>query len=143
MTAAGMQPPPGVESNALPAWWGRPLPPADHDGRDTALNFDCPLEFTRKSMAGRDEIRLGYRLRADHVELLIWSVLDRAPDSKPQIYTLLEGVKDLRFRHLDAAGMWQEAWPVKGNNEPLPRGIELVLTLTDGTVLRRVFSLPS
>ncbi len=141
MAAAGMQL--GTQDHSIPAWWGRSLPPLSPDSRSTAQNFDCPLEFTRKSTTGRDEIRLGYRLRDSHLELLIWHVLDRAPGSTPEIFTVLEDVSNLHFRHLDASGVWQETWPVSGNNEQLPRAIEVEVTLRDGLRLRRVFALPS
>jgi len=141
MAAAGMQP--SADVHALPAWWGRPLPVSSPDSHDTAPNFDCPLEFTRKSTTGRDEIRLGYRLRDSRLELLIWPVLDRAPASAPEIYTLLEGVGNLRFRHLDASGNWQETWPVAGSNDMLPRAVEVEVTFSDGLVLHRFFALPS
>jgi general secretion pathway protein J len=122
----------------LPAWWGHP--PEDAADQDIAA---AGLEFTRKSPAGRDEIRLAYRLRAGRVELLIWPVLDPAPSSVPDVYTLLEGVGSLRFRHLDATGTWQDRWPLAGAKEALPRAIAVEITLRDGTALQRVFALPS
>lgn len=141
MAAAGMQP--GAEVRALPSWWGRPLPPVSPESPNSASNFDCPLEFTRKSTTGRDEIRLGYRLRDSRLELLIWPVLDRAPSSAPEIYTLLDGVGNLRFRHLDANGIWQDSWPMAGGNDMLPRAVEIEVTFSDGLMLHRVFALPS
>lgn len=141
MAAAGMQP--VAEAHTLPSWWGRPLPASSPDSPNTAVNFDCPLEFTRKSTTGRDEIRLGYRLRDGRLELLIWPVLDRAPATVPEIYPLLEGVDNLRFRHLDVNGNWQEFWPMAGSNDMLPRGVEVEVTFRDGLVLHRVFALPS
>ncbi len=143
--AAGESP---ASAPALPAWHGQPLPTLDAQD-DT---HRAPLEFTRASTTGRDAVRLAYRLRAHRLELLIWPVLDRAavepaaPAAKPQIYTLLEGVSELRFRHLDASGIWQERWPLtddRNGQETLPRAIEIDLTLTDGVRLRRVFALPS
>jgi len=131
-------------SNApsLSAWQGRPLAALDAQDRGT----ESALEFTRKSPSGRDEIRIGYRLRGTRLELLIWPVLDRAPNSRPEIHPLLDGVSSLRFRHLDAAGAWQEQWPADDSRETraaLPRAVEIELTLRDGTRLRRVFALPS
>ena len=131
-----------IEAAALPtipAWLGQPMPALSED----AVSNDAQLEFTRKSAVGRDEIRLGYRLHAERLELLVWPVLDRVPNSRPEVYTLLEGVSALRFRYLDAAGAWQEIWPVNGDKEPLPRAVEVNLTLRDGTELHRVFALPS
>lgn len=132
----------------LAAWWGRLLPDSNAteannrpDADTKSSNFDAQLEFTRKSATGRNEVRLGYRLRESRVELLVWHVLDRAPGSKPEIFTVLEGVKSLRFLHLDAAGAWQDTWPVSGNNDPLPRAVQVDLMLNDGTKLNRIFAL--
>lgn len=122
----------------LPEWWGRPL--GDVAGVDPAA---AQLEFTRKSPPGRDEVRLGYRLREGKVELLLWPALDRAPGTVPAVYVLLEGVSNLHFRYLDSTGAWQESWPVTGIKEVLPRAIAVEITLSDGVILNRVFALPS
>lgn len=138
MAAAGM--PAASGASSLASWWGRALPPAA-EGDDR--NFDCPLEFTRKSATGRNDVRLGYRLRGDRVELLVWPVLDRAPGSAPEIHVLLEGVASLRFRHMDANGLWQETWPMAGGNDMLPRAVDVEIVFGDGLLLHRVFALPS
>lgn len=117
----------------LPAWWGRVM--ADADGAD------AQLEFSRKSPPGRDESRLGYRLRGGNVELLLWRVLDRAPGSAPEVYPLLDNVRALRVQHLDAQGIWQDRWPV-ADAEPLPRAVSIELTLAEGPSVRRIFALP-
>ncbi len=122
----------------LPEWWGRLADEAV--GSDAAA---AQLEFSRKSPSGRDEIRLGYRLRDGRVELLVWHVLDRAPNSLPEVYALLEDVGSLSFRHLDAAGTWQDVWPVTGGKETLPRAIAVEIRLSNGIKLHRVFALPS
>lgn len=123
---------------ALPEWLGRQMDPAAE--MDPAA---AQLEFTRKSPPGRDEVRLGYRLRAGKVELLLWSVLDRAPGSLPETYVLLEGVSTLTFRYMDSAGNWQDSWPVVGSREVLPRAVALEMTMKDGITLHRLFALPS
>lgn len=122
----------------LPEWWGRL--PGDVSGVDPAA---AQLEFTRKSPQGRDEVRLGYRLNDDKVELLLWPILDRAPASGPEVYVLLEGVGSLRFRHLDSSGAWQDIWPIAGSRDALPRALAVEITLKDGVTLRRTFALPS
>lgn len=123
----------------LPEWWGRPLNNAFAD-IDPAATM---LEFTRKSPPGRDEVRLGYRLHADKVELLLWPALDRAPGGLPEVHVLLEGVSSLNFRYLDSAGIWQDSWPIVGSRETLPRALAVEITLNDGTNLHRLFALPS
>ena len=123
----------GPADAPLPAWWGRAM--SEPNGAD------AQLEFSRKSPPGRDESRLGYRLRGGNVELLVWGVLDRAPASPAEVYPLLEQVSALQFRHLDAQGVWQEQWPVK-DTEPLPRAVSIELTLAEGPSVKRIFALP-
>ena len=116
-----------------------------------SLSADDPsghaaLEFTRKSATGRDEIRVGYRLRGTQLELLIWPALDRGPNMRPEIFLLLDDVTALQFRYLDATGTWQERWPTsdaRNARDTLPRAVEIELTLRNGTRLRRIFALPS
>lgn len=116
----------------LPPWWGR---------RDGASD---QLEFTRRSSPGRDEVRLAYRLREGRIELVIWPVLDRAPQSAPDVHVLLEGVSSLAFRHLDHGGAWQDVWPPPtGRREELPRAVQVEIVLNTGVSLRRVFALPT
>ncbi|MFA7271077.1 MAG: type II secretion system minor pseudopilin GspJ [Sterolibacterium sp.] len=123
----------------LPEWWGRPLANAAADIDPAATQ----LEFTRKSPSGRDEVRLGYRLHAGKVELLLWPVLDRAPGTLPEIYVLLEGVSSLTFRYLDSTGTWQDNWPVVNGKDTLPRAVAVEITMNDGISLHRLFALPS
>lgn len=139
-------------SNAptLPAWQGLPL--AALDAADESDRV--ALEFTRKSASGRDELRLGYRLRGTRLELLLWPVLDRrtGPDSypatdanaRPAIHPLLNGIRALRFEHLDDGGNWLDHWPPQGApDDMLPRAVAIELILQDGTRLRRIFALPA
>ncbi len=116
----------------LAAWRGQPV-------TDSATF----LEFTRKSVDGRAEVRLGYRLRAAQLELLIWPTLDRTAQAQPEVYPLLDNVEQLRLRHLDTGGAWQEVWPVGSDPMALPRGVDIELRLRGGLHLRRVFALPS
>lgn len=122
----------------VPEWWGR-LP-------DNVVATDpsaAQLEFTRKSAPGRDEVRMGYRLREGKLELLLWPSLDRAPSTLPTVYVLLEGVSNLHFRYLDSTGTWQESWPASGIKDALPRGVAIEVTTNDGVMLQRIFALPS
>ena len=134
----------------LPAWQGLAIPALPPD--DTG--YAAQLEFTRKSESGRDEIRLGYRLRGTRLELLVWPAPDRAPNTRPEIYTLLEGIASLHFRYLDDSLIWQESWPPVGTlNDRRPRSVEIEIESgtenasgarpKDGIRLRRVFALPS
>jgi general secretion pathway protein J len=123
----------GAAGEILPAWWGRAM--------TEPAGTDAQLEFSRKSPPGHDESRLGYRLRGGNVELLVWRALDRAPASSVEVYSLLENVSALRFRHLDAQGLWQDQWPVT-DIETLPRAVSIELTLGEGPSVKRIFALP-
>jgi len=123
----------GAAGAPLPAWWGRAM--TEPDGAD------AQFEFSRKSPPGRDESRLGYRLRGGKVELLVWRVMDRGPASGAEVYPLLENVSALLIRHLDAQGVWQDQWPVS-DAEPLPRAVSIELTLAGGPSVKRIFALP-
>ena len=123
----------GPSDATLATWWGRAIT----EPAGTGAQF----EFSRKSPSGLDESRLGYRLRDGNVELLVWRVLDRAPGSSVEVYPLLQDVSALRFRHLDAHGLWQDQWPLV-DTEPLPRAISIEFTLVGGTSVKRIFALP-
>lgn len=123
----------GPAGTVFPAWWGRTMP--------EPAGTDSQFEFSRKSPPGQDESRLGYRLRGGNVEMLVWRALDRAPASSVEVYPLLENVSALRFRHLDAQGLWQEQWPIT-DAEPLPRAISIELTLAEGLSVKRIIALP-
>ena len=125
----------------LPELIGQPFNPMN-DAVDTLDKVSAELEFTRKSPAGSDEIRLGYRLRGKRVELLIWRVLDRAPSSSADVHPLLEDVKAMRFKYLDSTGIWFEAWPIADKTQPLPRAVAIELTLGDNMAVSRMFALP-
>ncbi len=118
----------------LPQLWGRPLL--------DAAGTDAQLEFTRKSVPGQDDVRVGYRLHAGVLELLIWPVLDRSPASVPQVYPLLENVTAMRLSYLDSQGRWTDYWPVTPINEALPRAVSLEITLTDQPAIHRIIALP-
>ena len=122
--------------------WSAPLATVFDDPAAIDDKVTAQLEFTRKSPAGSDEIRLGYRLRSNHIELLIWRVLDRAPSSTADVHSLLDGVKAMRFRHLDNAGILHDTWPISDPAQLLPRAVVLELTLSDDMVISRIFALP-
>ena len=129
------------DDTVLPDWLGMPAINSENENTVDDKVY-AQLEFTRKSPPGSDDVRLGYRLRNQRVDLLIWRSLDRAPEAKADVHPLLDGVKALRFRHLDAAGNWNDVWPSPDKSQLLPRGLAVELTLGDGTVMQRMFALP-
>lgn len=105
------------------------------------------LAFTRMGFPGHsgvlaDAQRVGYRLRRDRLELLLWPVLDAAPRSEPQALELLAHVEHLDLRYLARDGLWHAAWPPAKDSPALPAAVELRLRLTTGEQLTRLFALP-
>jgi general secretion pathway protein J len=82
-----------------------------------------------------------------------YAVLDRAPDSTPQLRDLLERAGELHLRYYGCDQAWHEAWPPRGlacpssvptdPNALLPRAIEFRFTPGDLGEIRRVVELPS
>jgi general secretion pathway protein J len=106
------------------------------------------LEFTRAGW--RNPLRLprpglervAYRFEEGELIRMSWRVLDLAQDSKPVETVLLDGIDSLRWRYLDEAREWREAWPAEILDRPEaavpPRAIELTMEIRD---LGKVFYL--
>jgi general secretion pathway protein J len=109
------------------------------------------IAFTRAGFAaasgrGGAPQRIGYRLRDNTLELLVWPSLDLAPRALPNVYPALRDVRELRIRMLDGRGQWQVVWPAPGRaatetNTGLPRAIELTLTPNNAPPITRLFTL--
>jgi general secretion pathway protein J len=120
-----------------PALLGEPVPVGEDDAQ---------LMFTRMGLEGQsgvlnDAQRLGYRLRDGNVEMLVWPVLDQAPRTRPEVDTVLSGVKAMEIRYLGADGTWLPRWPKPGAPGELPRALEITLELTTGERMTRLFAL--
>lgn len=103
---------------------------------------DAKLSFTRMGDGLADgpaatPRRLGYRLRNGKVELVIWPALDRPPMSRPKTYPVLNNVKEFELRYLGESMEWYDEW----NYPTIPRGVEVVVTLSEGLKARRLFAL--
>jgi len=106
---------------------------------------DAQLIFTRLGLPGQqghlgDLQRFGYRLRERNIELLVWPVLDQAPHTRPTVSLALGHVSSFVVRYLDGKGVWQAKWPVIGQNDALPRAVEVRLGLESGEQVTRVFA---
>lgn len=104
------------------------------------------LAFTRTGWSGAegaaaDAQRIGYRLRGQQLQLLIWPALDQAPYSEAVAYTVLEPVESMKLRYLDSAGSWYETWG-SATDPKLPKAVELSLTLASGERLTRFLAIP-
>ncbi|WP_059417566.1 type II secretion system minor pseudopilin GspJ [Sulfuricella sp. T08] len=112
---------------------------------DVVGENDAQLIFTRMGFSGQqgslgDLQRFGYRLRDRNIELLVWPVLDQAPHTRPTVSIALGHVSSFVVRYLDDKGVWQAKWPVIGQNDVLPRAVEVRLGLVSGEQVTRVFA---
>jgi len=117
----------GNFGQALPAFAGA----ADH------------LEFTRLGFANpqaepRSNVeRVLYELDAGALKRGRYVVLDRAPESTPQIADLKVTADEFRLRYLDSSNHWLDAWPPPQTTDvaSLPRAVQWLLrTRSDGDI---------
>ncbi len=107
---------------------------------------EAPLVFTRMGYADQrgtlgDLQRIGYRVRQQRLEQLVWPVLDQAPTTEPEAFELIDGIASLSLRYMSRDGAWLTSWPAAGATA-LPAAVEFSLTLTSGEPMKRVFVLP-
>ena len=109
------------------------------------------LEFTRLGFANpqaeaRPNLeRVLYELDAGALKRGNYPVLDRAPNTAPQITALRAGVSDFRLRYLDSSNRWFDVWPPPQTKDllKLPRAVEWHLQTRDYGEIVRVIELVS
>jgi general secretion pathway protein J len=114
--------------------------------QESAEAEDAQLVFTRLGIgegaaAQSAPRRVGYRLREDRLEYLVWPSPDHAPGAPPAVHVVLERVASLQWQALDADGRWLDAWPAGRAVGELPRAISVRLVLAGGDEVTRVLSL--
>ena len=116
----------------------------------TRSGWDNPLGQSRATLQ-----RVAYRLRDGRLWRLHWDVLDRGGLAEPREIMLVDRVRDLQLRFLDEEDTWRNDWPPQADQttgpdskerkpgpEPLPRAIEISLTLEDWGEITRLLLLP-
>lgn len=107
----------------------------------TRAGWTNPTGSTRSGLQ-----RIAYGLRGEQLVRLAWLVLDRAQDSVPYEAALLDGVRDMRLRYLDAQREWQPNWPPRLDDGTLvmelPLAVEVVLEVEGWGEIRRLLPLP-
>lgn len=125
--------------------YGQTLPALSGGGYAPLL-----LELTRtgwRNPAGlqRSQLqRVGYRLEDGKLYRGFLPVLDQAQNSESLERQVLENVKGVELRFLDATLQWREAWPDNASPDPsqLPRAVEISIDLEGFGKVRRVFRVP-
>lgn len=96
--------------------------------------------------------RVAWTIEGDELVRLDWPSLDQAQGVTPQRVTVLDRVRALQIRYLDADHEWQEQWPSLAISdapadappeERLPIAIELTLDLEDMGRIRRLLEVGS
>lgn len=104
-----------------PFFFGR----VDEENRLELVRFD----------GTRQPVRVGYRLREQKLELLLWF------GAKIKVYKLLDKVERCDFAFLDQDGNWRKDWP-EDYKVLRPRGIRVSMTVSGRGDFERVFALP-
>lgn len=117
------------------------------------IGADGMIEFTRFGWRNpldrpRAELqRVGYVVQDETLYRAYWMVLDRAPDSEPELQKLLEGVAQAEFFALDVSGNEHSFWPPAGDfrNDPTLRLAAVVLRVDAPPfgVVERIWPVPS
>ncbi|HRD49717.1 MAG: type II secretion system minor pseudopilin GspJ [Candidatus Competibacter sp.] len=109
----------------------------------TRAGWDNPLGQPRANVQ-----RVAYRLREGRLWRLHWPVLDRGGRIEPRETLLLDQVRAFKVRFLDR-DEWRNDWPPPANAEtdpkipdPMPRAVEISLTLEDWGEITRLLPLP-
>lgn len=121
-------------NSSEPAWIGT----LDADGNALLRLSRAGPEFAIEPGSGGQ--RIGYRMRDGAVEVLYWPHLDQPATVAPAAFALVGNVARLQIAYLDTRGGWRERWPIPGETA-VPRGMRVLLTLADGTVVERVLAL--
>ncbi|MGM0541592.1 MAG: type II secretion system minor pseudopilin GspJ [Pseudomonadota bacterium] len=115
-------------------------------GRLPAFQYrpDLGLELTRLTafpspFASAGLMRVGYYLEDEQLYRLVWSAVDRAPDSEPQRLLLLDAVSQFSLRVLNQQNEWVDHWPSATDSmTDLPRLVEIVIELQDKGTLTKL-----
>lgn len=87
--------------------------------------------------------RVAYRIDDKKLVREYWLALDRTMTSEPESAVLLDGVKTVKFRFMDANRSWHDQWPPMGympTEAPWlrPIAVEITLDLEDWGELKRL-----
>ena len=117
------------------------------------IGADGMMEFTRSGWRNplqrpRSELqRVGYIMQDTDLYRAYWNVLDRAPDSEPNLQKLLSDVEQVEFFALDLSGNEHSFWPLAGGFRDNPdtqlAAIILRIEFAPFGVIERIWVVPS
>jgi general secretion pathway protein J len=112
-------------------------------------NADQLVELTHSSWSNPAGVprstlqRVAYRIEDKKLIREYWLSLDRTMTSEPESAVLIDGVKELKLRFLDANRTWHDQWPPLGYSPAdapwvRPIAVEVTLNLEDWGELKRL-----
>ena len=117
------------------------------------IGADGLMEFTRSgwrnplAQARAELQRVAYVVQDETLYRAYWTVLDRDPESEPELQELLTGVAEIEFFALDVSGNQHSFWPLEGSYQSDPAqalgAILLRVDLAPFGVVERIWSVPS
>ncbi|MES9939621.1 MAG: type II secretion system minor pseudopilin GspJ [Candidatus Thiodiazotropha sp. 6PLUC2] len=108
----------------------------------TRGGYANPMKLPRSNMQ-----RVGYLIEEETLYRLTWKILDRAQDSEPHRYELIDNIEELELVYYDHEMKKQNQWPPdsfdldSGDKPGLPTAIEMNMELKDWGKIRRLFAL--
>ncbi|MES9861923.1 MAG: type II secretion system minor pseudopilin GspJ [Candidatus Thiodiazotropha sp. LLP2] len=108
----------------------------------TRGGYANPMKLPRSNLQ-----RIAYQIEEETLYRLTWRILDRAQDSEPHRYKLIENIEELELVYFDHELKKQNQWPPNkfdpdsGKKPGLPIAIEMNLELKDWGKIRRLFAL--
>ncbi|MEJ2622368.1 MAG: type II secretion system minor pseudopilin GspJ [Candidatus Thiodiazotropha sp.] len=108
----------------------------------TRAGYLNPMKLPRSNLQ-----RVGYQLEEETLYRLTWQILDRAQDSEPHRYKLIENIESLELVYYDNELEKQSQWPPEkfdfdsGKKPGLPVAVEVKMELKDWGNIRRMFAL--
>ena len=132
-----------LSSRSIRDQLGDPLEPV-------LIGADGLMEFTRSgwrnplAQARAELQRVAYVVENETLYRAYWTVLDRDPESEPQLQELLTGVSEIEFFALDVSGNEHSFWPLEGSYQGDPThalgAILLRVDLAPFGVVERIWS---
>lgn len=128
------------ESGApLPSVWGK---------NKISGNFDSQIEMSTSGFIGdltygsSPPKRIGFRYTNGSLFLVIWSELNRAPNSKPDMILLSDQIASFTVKYLYQDRQWYDTWPVNPTDYiTLPLAIKVNIKMNSGEEIMRQWAL--
>lgn len=128
-----------VDGSTLPAVLGK---------NKLSSNFDSQLEMTTSGFIGdlaygsTPPKRVGFRYANSKLFLVIWPVLNRAPNTKPDMILLSSQIAMFSVKYLYQDRQWYDTWPLNVSNYALvPIAIKMYIKMNSGEEINRQWAL--